>query len=287
MTGVWLQGLAGLLRARASWLLGLKPYGIGRAYADGLAKKGLNVVLISRTQSKLDTAAGEIEAKYKVKTKTLAVDFGKADSATWSMLKAELAPLAVGVLVNNVGVSYPHAEYYEAIDDQLIDDLININIQATNKMTRIVLPGMKQRKKGAIVNIGSAAATVAPSGPLYAVYAGTKAYVDMFSKSLDLEYRQFGISCHNQAPAYVATKMSKIRKPTMDAPSPANWVKAAIAHIGYEVTQCPFPYHGAMWGIVSSAPLSVVNLYLLHFHLLLRKKYYKKLEREAAKTKGQ
>ena len=41
-------------------------------------------------------------------------------------------------------------------------------------MTRIVLPGMKQRKRGAIVNIGSAAATVAPSGPLYAVYAGTK-----------------------------------------------------------------------------------------------------------------
>lgn len=70
---------------------------------------------------------------------------------------------------------------------------------------------------------------------------GLQAYVDMFSKSLDLEYRQFGISCHNQAPAYVATKMSKIRKPTMDAPSPANWVKAAIAHIGYEVTQCPFP----------------------------------------------
>jgi short-subunit dehydrogenase len=42
-------------------------------------------------------------------------------------------------------------------------------------MTRLVLPGMKERKRGAIVNIGSAAATVAPSGPLYAVYAGTKA----------------------------------------------------------------------------------------------------------------
>jgi hypothetical protein len=41
-------------------------------------------------------------------------------------------------------------------------------------MTRIVIPGMKTRKKGAIVNIGSAAATVAPSGPLYAIYAGTK-----------------------------------------------------------------------------------------------------------------
>ena len=131
------------------------------------------------------------------------------------------------MLVNNVGVSYPHAEYFEAIDDQLIDDLITINIQATNKvrsafcvmgvkaewpvctlsvmpkphqkhflsygevsgvtkaslcaqMTRIVLPGMKERRKGAIVNIGSAAATVAPSGPLYAVYAGTKVALSHF-----------------------------------------------------------------------------------------------------------
>ena len=68
-----------------------------------------------------------------------------------------------------------------------------------------------------------------------------QAYVDMFSKSLDLEYKQYGISVHNQAPAYVATKMSKIRKPTMDAPSPANWVASAVKHIGYEPTQCPFP----------------------------------------------
>lgn len=52
----------------------------------------------------------------------------------------QLAPLQVGVLVNNVGVSYPHAEYYESIDDQLIDDLIAINIQATNKVCLLVTP---------------------------------------------------------------------------------------------------------------------------------------------------
>ena len=46
----------------------------------------------------------------------------------------QLAPLQIGILVNNVGVSYPHAEYYESIEDQLIDDLIAINIQATNKV---------------------------------------------------------------------------------------------------------------------------------------------------------
>ena len=62
----------------------------------------------------------------------------------------------------------------------------------------------------------------------------------MFSKSLNLEYAKHGISVQNQAPAYVATKMSKIRKPTMDAPTPAKWVQSAINHIGYEATSCPF-----------------------------------------------
>lgn len=260
--------------------------GIGLAYAKHLAKLGINIVLISRTQSKLDTAAAEIQQKSKVKTITVAADFGKADAALWAKIKAAVEPLQVGVLVNNVGLSYDHAEYLDALDDQLVDDLININIQATNKMTRIVIPGMKTRKKGAIVNIGSAAATVAPSGPLYAIYAGTKAYVDMFSKSLDLEYSAWNISVQNQAPAYVATKMSKIKKPTMDAPSPAVWVASAVKHIGYEPTSCPYWYHGGMWAAVTDTPLYFTNLYLLEFHKFLRSLYYRKVAKEAAKAKA-
>ena len=51
---------------------------------------GINIVLISRTQSRLDDASKEIGTKYNVKTKTIAVDFGKADAGTWSTLKAEV-----------------------------------------------------------------------------------------------------------------------------------------------------------------------------------------------------
>ena len=69
-----------------------------------------------------------------------------------------------------------------------------------------------------------------------------QAYVDMFSKSLNLEYAKFGISVQNQAPAFVATKMSKIRKARLDAPTPAKWVESAIKHIGYEATSCPYWY---------------------------------------------
>ena len=65
-------------------------------------------------------------------------------------------------------------------------------------------------------------------------------YVDMFSRSLDLEFRSAGISVQNQAPGFVATKLSKIRKATLEAPSPDTWAKAAVRHIGYESTSSPY-----------------------------------------------
>ena len=68
----------------------------------------------------------------------------------------------------------------------------------------------------------------------------TQMYVDMFSRSLDLEYRGSGISVQNQAPGFVATKLSKIRKPTIDAPTPDVWAKAAVRHVGYESTSSPY-----------------------------------------------
>ncbi|KAK9822366.1 hypothetical protein WJX81_002026 [Elliptochloris bilobata] len=260
--------------------------GIGLAYSKALAKKGLNVLLISRTQAKLDEAAADIHFKYKVQAKTVAIDFSAADAAAWERVKAKVEPLEVGVLVNNVGMSYPHAEYYDAIDDKLIEDLITMNIVSTNKMTRLVLPGMKQRRRGAIVNIGSAVATIAPAGPLYAVYAGTKMYVDMFSKSLDLEYRGAGITVQNQAPGFVATKLSKIRKASMEVPSPDTWAAAAVRHIGYESTSSPYWFHALQWAIVSSAPAAIVDFYMLTLNKGLRGKYYAKLKREAAKAAG-
>ena len=96
---------------------------------------GLNVALLSRTESKLTAAASEIEAKYKVDTKVVAVDFGAATAADYARIAGVVGDLDVAVLVNNVGLSYDHAEYYDAIDDKLIDDLIAINIQATNKVS--------------------------------------------------------------------------------------------------------------------------------------------------------
>lgn len=79
--------------------------GIGKAYAEQMAKNGINVVLISRTLEKLNEQAKEIADKYKVETKVIAADFTEANSI-YPNIKTQLADLDIGILVNNVGMSY-------------------------------------------------------------------------------------------------------------------------------------------------------------------------------------
>jgi len=107
--------------------------------------------------------------------RTVVVDFsGDLDEGVAKIGEA-VEGLDVGVLVNNVGVSYPYARFFHEVDEGLLNNLIQVNVVGTTKVTQAVLPGMLKRKRGAIVNIGSGAAIVIPSDPLYAVYAATKA----------------------------------------------------------------------------------------------------------------
>ncbi|KAG8065635.1 hypothetical protein GUJ93_ZPchr0004g40511 [Zizania palustris] len=78
-------------------------------------------------------------------------------------------------------------------------NLICLNVEALMRVTHAVLPGMVERKRGAIVNISSDASTILLSYPLYSVYAATKAYVDQFSRCLAVEYKNKGINVQCQS----------------------------------------------------------------------------------------
>lgn len=165
------------LKKYGSWAVVTGPTdGIGKGFAFQLARKGLNLVLVGRNPDKLKDVSDSIMAKYgQTQIKTVVVDFsGDLDEGV-KRIKDAIEGLEVGVLINNVGVSYPYARYFHEVDEKLLADLLKVNIEGTTKVTQAVLPVMIQRKKGAIVNIGSGAAIVVPSDPLYAVYAATKA----------------------------------------------------------------------------------------------------------------
>ena len=151
--------------------------GIGRALAFRLAAAGLGVVLVGRNPDKLAAVAAELEAKRPgAGVRTFVVDFAADDlAARVGALGEFLRGLDVGVLVNNVGASYPYARYFHEVDEELMRSLIRVNVEGVTRVTHAVLPGMVERKRGAIVNIGSGSASVVPSDPMYSVYAATKA----------------------------------------------------------------------------------------------------------------
>ncbi|KAL6781983.1 hypothetical protein ACKKBF_B10185 [Auxenochlorella protothecoides x Auxenochlorella symbiontica] len=256
--------------------------GIGKAYAEALAKQRLRLVLISRTASRLEEEAKAITDKFGVEVRVVAADLTSTDPAVFSRIQEALKPLDVGILVNNAGMSYPHPEYMHVVGDEDIKNIVNLNVLSLSKLCRIVLGGMKERGRGLIVNVGSGAATAIPSGPLLAVYTASKAYVDALSRSLDHEYREFGVRVQNQAPLFVATKMSKIRRARIDAPTPEVWAAAAVRAMGYETVFFPYWFHALQAAAVKLLPASLVQYQVMQIHRSLRRAAYRKKSKAAA-----
>lgn len=159
---------------------------------------GMSIYLVSRTEAKLQEAAQQISQKFGVETKYYAADLAAAgkepiDQSCWFGLKSNISGMDIGVLINNAGMSYGHPEYFHQLDPAEVDTMVAFNCASLVKMTYIVLPGMVERGRGAILNLGSASATGVPACPLLSLYAGTKCFVDAFSRCLDAEYKSKGI----------------------------------------------------------------------------------------------
>ena len=136
-----------------TWVAGATD-GIGRAYAEELASRGLNIILISRNQDKLQMLAKDIADTYNVETDIIVADFSSGREI-YDPIREALKDRDIGILVNNVGVFYPYPQYFTQVSEDKLWDIINVNIAAASLMVHIVLPGMVERKKGAVVTISS------------------------------------------------------------------------------------------------------------------------------------
>lgn len=229
--------------------------GIGKQYAFQLAARGLNIVLISRTSEKLIAVASEIEQRYQVKTKWVAADFTKG-RPIYDKLRQELAGVPIGILVNNVGIN---VDFPDDLDNQPEDklwDILNVNIAAVTMLTRIVLPEMKQRGQGAIVNISSGS-ELQPL-PYMTVYAASKAYIHNFTLALQYELEPFGITCQLVSPLFVATKINNFSTTIMEGgvfiPNAESYAKHAVFTLGKSKQTTGYWSHSIQYCLIRLAP---------------------------------
>lgn len=258
--------------------------GIGLAYANALAKKGISIVLISRTESKLQAVKKEIDDKgYSgVETKYVVCDFSNFDQKARDTVKAAIQDLEVGILINNVGVSYRYPMYFDELTNDEVAALMEMNINSTTWMTKMVISGMVERRSGAIVNLSSGSAMY--TLPLLAEYSGAKSYLEKFSRALNAEYSSKGVTCQCQIPFYVATKLAKMRK-SMMVPTPKEFVALSLKWVGQsDAVASPFLMHAIQGWVLDHLPDFMVSSIIMSMHLATRKRGKKKDAKNAAEA---
>jgi 17beta-estradiol 17-dehydrogenase / very-long-chain 3-oxoacyl-CoA reductase len=267
--------------------------GIGKEYALQLARKGFNIFLVSRTQSKLESLAAEIKANHGVDTKILAMDFAANNDADFAKLKAGVDGLEVAILVNNVGLSHSIPVTFVETEEKEMRDIVTINCTGTLRVTQIIAPGMVQRKKGLILTMASFGGLL-PT-PLLATYSGSKAFLQQWSSALASELAPKGVKVQLVQSYLVTSAMSKIRRSSAMVPTPKQFVKAALGKIGrsggaqgVSATSTPYWAHGIMhWAIDNLTP-GRMSGYVIDvnrgMHEGIRKRALKKAERQAKKS---
>ncbi|XP_013002349.1 very-long-chain 3-oxoacyl-CoA reductase-B-like isoform X2 [Cavia porcellus] len=200
------------LRAQGAWAVVTgATSGIGKAYAHELARRGLDIVLISRSHSKLEQEAREIERLHGRSTRIIQADF-TGGLEIYGAIEAGLRGLEIGVLVNNVAMMYGGgASTFRKLLDledlgQSVSDIINCNVMSVAQMVRIVLPQMVSRGKGIIINVSSV--TDCRSTPFLSLYSATKAFVRTFSEAVCAEYFPQGVTIQTVSPVWVSTNMT-------------------------------------------------------------------------------
>ncbi|KAG7484836.1 hypothetical protein MATL_G00053720 [Megalops atlanticus] len=207
--------------------------GIGRAYANELARRGLDIVLVSRSEEKLHAVAMEIERSYGRQTRVIQTDF-TVGHAIYPAIAEKLDDLDIGILVNNVGMNYAGMLVYFmdiANPEQRITEVINCNILSVTQMTRLVLPRMVERGKGLIINISSEAAS--EPQPMLSLYSATKIFVTYFSRCLNSEYSPRGVTVQCVAPFVVSTNMTYNVAVSAFVKSAPDFAREALNTVGH------------------------------------------------------
>jgi len=204
--------------------------GIGLELARLFAADKANLILVARNTDALEKLATELREKFSIQVQVLTADLSRPESPRKIFDDLQRGGMVVDVLVNNAGFGL-HGSFAELpLKRQL--EIVQVNVAALVELTGLFLPGMIQRRRGGILNVGSVAGFL--PGPNMAVYYASKAFVLSFSEALHEELRGTGILVTNLCPGPTETNFSTVARSQRVRQTNARKMSAAVvARIGH------------------------------------------------------
>lgn len=164
--------------------------GIGQAFAEELAQRKNDLVLVARSEAKLHHIARQLQEDFAIKAEVIVQDLTLPQAGKAVLDRVKERGLVIDLLINNAGFGDYGAFVDRSVSKQL--EMIQLNITALVELTGLFLPEMKQRGRGSIINISSIAGF--QPLPYMSIYAATKAFVLNFTEALWAENKDSGVN---------------------------------------------------------------------------------------------
>ncbi|MFM9151278.1 MAG: SDR family NAD(P)-dependent oxidoreductase [Candidatus Planktophila sp.] len=171
--------------------------GIGESFTRLLASKGFNIALVARDEARLHERAAGLREKYGVQTYVLPADLATAEGC--AAVEDYIKEFEIEVLINNAGFGINKA--FTVSDLNAEQDLLDVLVRTPMRLMHTILPGMKERKSGTIINVSSVASFIAGG-----TYSASKSYLTVLSESLHTELRGTNVKISALCPGFTRTE---------------------------------------------------------------------------------
>ncbi|MFD5879704.1 SDR family NAD(P)-dependent oxidoreductase [Streptomyces yangpuensis] len=192
--------------------------GLGAAFARGFAAKGCDLVLVARDKDRLGDVADALAREYGTACEVLPADL--LDPADLDQVAGRLADRTrpVDILVNNAGFGLPAPFPYSPVEDE--ERMLDLLVKVPLRLTHAALPGLRERRRGGVVNVSSVAGLL-PTG----TYGAAKAWVTAFSESLRVDMEPYNVRVLAVLPGFTRTEFQERAGMDVSALRDAVWLE--------------------------------------------------------------
>jgi short-subunit dehydrogenase len=236
--------------------------GIGRAFANELAKERADLVLVARNRERLDQAAAELESTYGIKTEVIQADLSEKQGveAVYARLQDETSP--IDMLVNNAG--FGSGKSFTEMTAADHEDMLRVNVEAVVVLAHAAVSAMVKRGNGDVINVASVAGFL-PGLRGSATYAATKAFVTAFTEGLAPVTRGTGVRVSALCPGFVKTEFHERAGMKQKKQNKLLWLDAGdvartglIDHRKGRLLSIPSPQYKVIVAVARLAPRALI-----------------------------